>query len=200
MNRHAADVEIVFERDSVARFLGFDEAAAARFIQGSRDPSSNPAVFSTATYHGSSVAAAKNGGANWATLHIDFADASGDSRAYFRVVLPTEFTSEAAAASPTSDVVRVGHTDVPETELCTHHFAGIAKRHGARRRAKTADASGPLAQTASVGVSADARPKRHAPDRSPSMKGRSPSTALRGCGAARSTTPTWRCSRSTRSR
>jgi hypothetical protein len=153
MDRHPAGVEIVFERDPVARFPNFDSAAAARFITGSHDPASNPAVFATATYHGSPVAAADNGGANWNTLHVDFSAGTGDSTAYFRVVLPKEFSSEAAAASPTSDVVRVGHTDVPETELTTNHFGDIARVHAGGRRANATGASGPVAQAASGGVS-----------------------------------------------
>ncbi|MEA2160332.1 MAG: large repetitive protein, partial [Solirubrobacteraceae bacterium] len=153
MDQHPAAVQIVFERDPVAKFGAFDNAAAVRFIQGSQNPASNPAVFTGATYHGSPVAAAENGGANWDTLHVDFFGGTGDSRAYFRVVLPKEFSSESAPAAPTSDVMRVGHTDVPATELTTNHFATIARRHGGVGRAGAATGGGPVARAAAAGVS-----------------------------------------------
>ena len=125
----------MFERDPVARFADFNATTAEAFIRGSRDPASNPAVFSGATYHGSPVAAAETGGANWDTLHVNFVNGTGDSTAFFRIVLPKEFSSESAPASPTSDVVRAGHTDVPQTELTTNHFGSIAR--GAAQRSRT---------------------------------------------------------------
>jgi hypothetical protein len=134
MEQRPAGAEVIFERDAVARFSSFGRATADSFITGSADP----AVFATATYKGSPVAAAENGGANRNTFHVDFSNGSGDSKAYFMVVLPKEFSSESAGASPTSPVVRVGHTDLPSTELTTNHFAEIAQHRGGGPRAKVA--------------------------------------------------------------
>jgi hypothetical protein len=138
--QNVAGAEVVLDRDPVAAFGRLSAGSVVALIRGSLDP----VVLTTATYHGSPVAVAQNGGANRDTFHIVFANGSGDSRADFNVVLPKEFgPAPDGAATPTSHVARTGHTDVPATELTTNHFASIARHHGA----------GPIAHAASGGVS-----------------------------------------------
>lgn len=124
-----APVQIVFDRDPVARFENFGPDTVRGFFFGSQDP----AVFAGATYHGSPVARADTGGPNPATFHIGFADATGDSTAAFMVELPKEFNSEGSAAGPTSPVQISAHTDVPHTDLATNHYASIARHHRSAR-------------------------------------------------------------------